>query len=162
MSTEATVALLHMNLGMTQNTLADLSDADLMTRPVPGANHAIWQLGHLLCSEEWMMNQVKPGPSLLPEGFAEKFKNDKVGIDDQSKFATKAELLDLLTKVRMSTIEKIAGLTTADLARKIPSPFRKGEETTIEFLCQMPAGHTMMHLGQFQVLRRKLGKPILF
>src|SRR6516164_9063686 len=31
--------------------LADLSDADLLVRPVPGANHIAWQFGHVLCSE---------------------------------------------------------------------------------------------------------------
>jgi hypothetical protein len=29
-------------------------------------------------------------------------------------------------------------------------------------LCAMMPSHTMMHLGQFQVIRRKIGKPVLF
>lgn len=162
MAADSLVELLEMNMGMTQKTLADLSDADLMTRPVAGANHPVWQLGHVLVSEEWMMNQVRPGPSMLPAGFAEKFGHDKVSIDDQSKFITKAELLDLFTKVRTATIEKVKTLSPEELAKKIPSPFRKGEEASIELLCQMPAAHMTMHLGQIQVLRRKLGKPVLF
>ena len=31
--------------------LSDLSDADLLVRPAPGANHIAWQLGHLIYSE---------------------------------------------------------------------------------------------------------------
>ncbi len=31
--------------------LADLSDEDILVRPVPGANHIAWQLGHLIHSE---------------------------------------------------------------------------------------------------------------
>src|SRR4029077_4502167 len=42
-------------LQSTQNMLStylgDLSDADLLVRPVPAANHIAWQLGHLIQSE---------------------------------------------------------------------------------------------------------------
>ena len=38
-----------------QGYLADLTDADLLVRPVPGANHIAWQLGHLLISEHDMV-----------------------------------------------------------------------------------------------------------
>ncbi len=37
--------------------IEDLSDADLLVRPVPGANHIAWQLGHLIFSEPYL---VKP------------------------------------------------------------------------------------------------------
>ena len=36
--------------------LADLSDADLFVRPVPGANHIAWQLGHLIIQEYRQMS----------------------------------------------------------------------------------------------------------
>ena len=28
--------------------ISDFSDADLMARPLPGVNHAAWQIGHLI------------------------------------------------------------------------------------------------------------------
>ena len=31
--------------------VSDLSDADLLVRPVPQANHIAWQLGHLILQE---------------------------------------------------------------------------------------------------------------
>src|SRR5678816_3939499 len=31
--------------------LGDLSDADLLVRPAPGANHIAWQLGQLIAAE---------------------------------------------------------------------------------------------------------------
>ena len=33
---------------------------------------------------------------------------------------------------------------------------------TVGHLVLMIGGHTLMHLGQMQVIRRKLGKPLLF
>ena len=46
--------------------LSDLSDADLLVRPVPGANHIAWQLGHLIDSEKNFMGKYIPG-SAYPE-----------------------------------------------------------------------------------------------
>ena len=49
--------------------LEDLSDADLLVRPVEGANHIAWQLGHLINSEHSMIELICPGSMPpLPEG----------------------------------------------------------------------------------------------
>src|SRR5437764_10572581 len=62
-------------LGSTQwllaNYLEGLSDADLFVRPVPGANHLAWQLGHLISSEVKMVKSQLPEARYpaLPAGF---------------------------------------------------------------------------------------------
>ena len=38
----------------------DLTDDELLVRPVPGANHIAWQLGHLIYAETMMGSQL-PG-----------------------------------------------------------------------------------------------------
>ena len=40
---------------------ADLSDADLLVRPAPSANHIAWQLGHLIASERNLVEAAAPG-----------------------------------------------------------------------------------------------------
>ena len=42
---------LKANHAILTNYLSDLSDADLLVRPAPGANHIAWQLGHLIVAE---------------------------------------------------------------------------------------------------------------
>ena len=37
--------------------LDDLSDADLLVRPAPNANHIAWQLGHLIATESRLLSQ---------------------------------------------------------------------------------------------------------
>src|SRR4029078_8537321 len=70
-----------------QGYLADLTDADLLVRPVPGANHIAWQLGHLLTGEHEMMQEAYPGSMpALPAGFAEKYTNDTSKLDSASAF----------------------------------------------------------------------------
>ena len=50
--------VLNRNLEMLKATIADFSDADMLARPVPSANHAAWQLGHLINSESNMLKGV--------------------------------------------------------------------------------------------------------
>jgi hypothetical protein len=150
------------NLGFLQGTLSDFSDADMLVRPVPGANHAAWQLGHLIVAESNMVNAAKTGAGAeLAAGFAEKFKKTTAGNDDPSFFPKKGELLAQFDKVRQATIAFAKNVTQAELNKPMPEPI-SGFAPTVEHLLTLMPVHVAMHVGQFQVLRRKLGKPILF
>jgi uncharacterized damage-inducible protein DinB len=148
---------------MLKMTLADFTEAEMLTRPCPGANHPLWQLGHLCVAETNLINAVKPGSMPeLPAGLAERFENKKTnGVDDPSKLATKQQLMDIFAKTRQATIAAMKTFSEADLDKPSPERFQKMFPTVGEILA-MQTSHVMMHLGQIQVARRKLGKPILF
>src|SRR5438067_11127452 len=83
--------------------LEDLSDADLLVRPAPGANHTAWQLGHLIASEVRMSKQIPSAAAPeLPAGFAERHTKDTAASD--TGFSTKAEYLALYDRVRKATV----------------------------------------------------------
>src|SRR3954453_19819667 len=94
--------VLARNLNMLKMTLADFSDADMLVRPAPSANHAAWQLGHLIASECWMRGNAGDAAAAgeLPAGFAEKFTKETAKIDDPAAFPTKAEIFAVFDKVR--------------------------------------------------------------
>lgn len=148
---------------MLKMTLADMTDAELIQRPVAGANHPLWQLGHLCGSEAFFVNQIRPGAMPeLPAGFADRFSKKSVGIDDSAHFvASKQELIELFTKLRSATIAVTKTLKQEDLGKQSPEAIR-GFCPTVGDTLSILASHVIMHLGQIQVLRRKLGKPILF
>ena len=150
------------NVGMLQMTLADFSDADFYARPVPNANNAAWQVGHLIVSEAHMINACA-GKSVidLPAGFAERYTKDTAAIDDPARLGSKAELLGLLEKVRGKTAAWVRTLTPEQLAGPAPEMMRRIAPTVGHVVLLSPA-HVAMHMGQMQVLRRKLGKPLLF
>src|SRR6188768_3082878 len=82
----------------------DLSDADLMLRPGPGCNHIAWQLGHLIASENQLLESVAPGAGIkLPEGFAEKHSKETIGDDNAAHFCKKQEYMDLFEKVHAAS-----------------------------------------------------------
>ncbi len=153
-------------LTSTQNMLGtylgDLSDADLLVRPVPGANHIAWQLGHLIASES-RMGQLLPGARYpeLPAGFVEQHAKEKAAQDPPTGFTPKAVYLDLFNKVRGATLAALDKMSEADLDRPTEGPMTKFAPT-LGALLVLNANHVLMHAGQFTVVRRKLGKPVLF
>jgi hypothetical protein len=156
------VDVLRRNLAMLQSTVADMTDADLIQRPVPGANNGLWQLGHLINSESRLVNGGAGKTVIeLPAGFADRYNTKTASIDDPAQLGNKADLLALLGEVREKTCHWAATLTAADMARPAPEPMQKRLPTVGHIVNLIPT-HVSMHIGQLQVLRRKLGKPILF
>jgi len=144
-------------------TLADFSEQEMLARPVPGANHAAWQVGHLIGSAAYMLREVAP-PDIVPDAagrFREKYDGKTAGIDDASFFANKSDLLEVFAQVHDAISTWVKTLTPDDLNR--PTPARMGDYApTLGHVALMIPGHVMMHIGQLQVIRRKLGKPLLF
>ena len=146
-----------------ESYLSDLTDADLLVRPAPGANHTAWQLGHLIYSEQFLVkSQIEDAryPE-LPAGFGEKYTKETSTSDSSQHFATKAVYLDLFKKTREATLAAVAKLSDADLDRSTKGPMAPFAPKLGAYLL-LVSNHTLMHGGQFTVVRRKLGKPVLF
>ncbi len=151
------------NLEMLKMTVSDFSDADLFVRPVPGANHAAWQIGHLMVAETNLVNATRPGAlPAVPEAIASRFTKATASIDDPAKFAvTKQQLLEALAGVRANTVKWIKTLSPQELDQPTPERLRNFAPTLGQLILML-SGHVTMHIGQLQVIRRKLGKPVLF
>ena len=142
--------------------LGDLSDEELLVRPVEGANHIAWQLGHLITSENSMVEQTCPGSMPpLPEGFKEKYTKETATLDEASAFHTKEEYLKLFNEQRAGTLKALDGLNDDDLDKPAPESLRKMFPTVGAIFSMQPT-HWVMHAGQWAVIRRKLGRAPLF
>jgi uncharacterized damage-inducible protein DinB len=141
---------LNMNSLILKKALEDLGDADLLARPAPGANHIAWQLGHLIASQVRM---------IVPPGFAEKHTKETAGKD--TSFLKKDEYLALYDKTQAATLTALDKATDADLDRPTGGPMKDFAPKHGD-LFSLAANHIMMHAAQFSVVRRKLGKPVLF
>lgn len=143
--------------------VSDFSDADLLVRPVPAANHFAWQLGHLIVSERQLVLEQLPTANMpsLPLGFADAHTGQTATSDDPTGFQSCSEYVSLFGAMREATIAELKKLTDADLDRPTVgnmSSFCPALGNLIGLL----SDHIMMHLGQATVVRRKLGKPVLF
>jgi hypothetical protein len=141
--------------------LSDLTDAQLLNRPVPESNHIAWQLGHLISAEHMFIEAICPGVMpALPANFAQNHDKAKAASDDPTGFLKKDEYLKLYDQVRAGTMKAIETLKDGDLDKQGPEKFRAYCPTVASVLLMQPT-HWMMHAGQWAVLRRKLGKPVL-
>jgi hypothetical protein len=142
--------------------LDDLADEDLRTRPVPGQNHIAWQLGHLIASERFMVEAIRPGLSpALPEGFVDAHGRDEASTcsDDPARFLKKDEYRALMKAQRNATKAALENMTEGDLDAPSPERYRN-RMPTIGAVMLLIGTHVLMHVGQFVSVRRKLGKPI--
>ena len=147
---------------VTDAILHDLSDDDLMVRPVPGANHIAWQLGHLISSEHHMMSAMDGADMpALPDGFAERHGVDASKSDDRSKFDTKEKYVKLYQAVRAATLAALDRITVEQLDQPAPESIRE-HSPTVGHTLALQAAHELMHVGRYSVVRRKLGKPPAF
>jgi len=153
---ESTKATLEMLVG-------DFTDAELLVRPVPGANHAAWQIGNVILRDPFLVKAVIPGAAYpeFPAGFADLHGNKGAKTDSGPGFLTKDGYLKLLGSTRAATIAAVSKLTDADLDRPSPESMRWAGPTVAHVLL-FAANHALLHAGQFSVIRRKLGKPVLF
>ena len=142
--------------------LGDLTDAEMMHRPAPGCNHIKWQIGHLIASENNMINGCVPGASpALPDGFAEKYSKETAASDDSAAFDSKEDLMKLYEQQRAATLAALEAISIDDLDNESPEEIRSYAPTFgAAFLMQ--DAHWMMHAGQWAVIRRQLGREPLF
>ena len=143
--------------------LSDFSDADLFARPAPTANHAAWQIGNVIVGDALLVKSQLPDAAYpeLPAGFAETHGPEGAKKGGPDGFLTKAEYLSLFDAVRSATIAAVGKLSDADLDRPVTGDFAK-YAPTLGHLFLAVSDHTLMHAGQFTVIRRQLGKPVLF
>lgn len=159
---ESVEATLRMADTVMNGLLSDLSDQDLMVRPVDGSNHIAWQLGHLVSSEYWLISQVSDQVQMaLPADWPQKYTKEAASSDDPAYFETKAAYLEAFAAQRKATLDVLKELPAEQLAEPGPEALKSVVHTVGElFLFQ--AHHQLMHAGQFTCVRRKLGKPVLF
>ncbi len=136
----------------------DLSDADLMKRPHAQCNHLNWQIGHLIESEHAMLSAVVPGgvPS-LPEGFAAMYTRETRNENDPSKFCNKATLMATYKQQRDATLAALAKVQDSEWSKETGISYAP----TLASLYNMIGCHWLMHCGQWVIVRRELGKPVV-
>ena len=142
--------------------LQDLSDEDLLRRPCDGGNHIAWQLGHLLASDNRLINSVCPGSMPdLPSGFADQHSKENAGVDVASSFLTKQKYLELMVTQHQALRDALSTMTDEALQQESPEGIRE-YAPSVGSIFNLTPSHWMMHSGQWVIVRRQLGKEALF
>jgi hypothetical protein len=144
---------LQSTLHLTTWFISDLSDSDMLVRPVAGANHIAWQIGHLVITETRLVSQptFKAVYPELPAGFLDQHGKEAQAREPATGFGTRAEYVELLTKVRHATLEGVNKLSDAELDTPTVGPMASFAPT-LGALLLLTCNHSLMHAGQFSVL----------
>jgi DinB superfamily len=143
---------------MVKSYLSDLTDKEILARPVPGANHVAWQLGHLISAETRLVEAAAPDTMpALPAGFAERHTKDTAASDNPTDFLSKDEYMTLAKLVRTAVLKALDGMSEADLDKPVSGRVPPWVKCAGD--CFVTAGgHWVLHAGQWVVLRRQLGR----
>ena len=145
-----------------EQLLEDLTDAELLLRPAGKANTVAWQIGHLLSSERRMVEGIAPGAGApLPEEFEAAHAKEAAAREDSAGMRTRDEYLSLLRAQRAATLAALERLPEADLDKDSPETIRRIAPKWANVF-GLAAMHQMWHAGQLTVLRRQLGKKVMF
>ena len=143
--------------------LSDLSDQDLAIRPVAAANNIAWQLAHIIMAEKYLLGADLPEATYpAPPAAIASLGSERTGkVDPPEGYLSKSQYLEWFGTMRAATLAAVDKLTDADLDRPTVGPMKK-MAPTLGALLILTANHTLMHGGQFTVVRRALGKPVMF
>jgi hypothetical protein len=143
--------------------LSDLCDTDLFVRPAAGANHLAWQLGHLIVTERFHLLQQFPETAMpkLPDGFAEAHAPATAGRSGPDGFWPLRDYRSQFSAMRAASVGVVGTLSEADLSRPAAGAVA-GFAPTVAAVLLLVSNHTLLHCGQVTVVRRALGKPVLF
>jgi DinB superfamily len=138
--------------------LNDMTDAEFMHRPHAECNHINWQVGHLVVAENEMMSKIPDAKMpALPAGFAAKYHKNHAKSDDPSQFVNKSELMATYKSQREATLRFLASVSDSDLDKATGIDYAP----SLGSLFSMQGSHWLMHCGQWVVVRRELGKPVV-
>lgn len=159
---QAIKASIDLGKMISMSYLEDLTDEEMMHRPHPGCNHIKWQVGHLISSENQMINGCVPG-SLpdLPDGFADKYTRETAASDDPAAFDSKEQLMQLFRQQRAATLAALEKLSDEELSNPSPESMQ-GYAPDWGSAFVMQDAHWVMHAGQWAVIRRQLGRDPQF
>jgi len=147
---------------MSEKLLTDFkTPRDWVHQVHPGCNHALWFVGHMANTDNFLLSLVAPEKAVALEGFNSRFGMGSQPTDRPGEYPSPESVLATMRERRTKLLEVLDSLSDENLAQKTPSG-------APEFLPDLAAvfelaiWHEGLHAGQLTVTRRALGhKPIV-
>lgn len=141
--------------------LHELSDEELRSEIIPGKNHGVWILGHLVASDDTLSEYLGYGPQLFPETQVftqskqlipvDKCKHPSILRDEWKKVCEKNETI--YRQLTDSELDQPHALIQGNLEDDY---FKTKQGVTINWTL-----HQVHHAGQLALLLAKFGKRLV-
>ncbi|HXY32928.1 MAG TPA: DinB family protein [Planctomycetaceae bacterium] len=148
----------------TDKSVEDLFDAipadKFLHQPCPGANHALWTLGHLATVNQYFMMKLGGRDGTLFEKNKAMFFAKSQPSPDAATYPPIGVIRDYFTTSRAAFRSWVESLSDEQLSAPPPEEFQKFAPTLGNILMRL-LWHEGMHYGQLTVIRKSLGlKPV--
>ncbi len=155
---EIAQSALELSRRSTLKMVADIPNEKFCEQPVPGANHAMWILGHLANTDNWFASTFGKRESVIDESWGKMFGMKTTPVSDPSGYPSVGDVKAGLERARLSLMEALKSMDEQQLL----APLTEGMESfapNIAGAMSTLAWHEGLHAGQLSALRRSLGLP---
>lgn len=139
-----------------------LGEDQLAARAGDAGNHALWVLGHLACTDDFLLNALNDEPLRLPESFHTRFGG---GADapsgDAADFPSLEELRETQRAHRERMLKWAESLDANTAFSEVPEMLKPFAPDAITAVMTV-ASHDLFHAGQIASVRAALGLKPLF
>jgi len=136
----------------------DLSGDEWVHQPCNGANHALWNIGHLAASDKSFLDMLGGSTSAVPESYNELFGMGSEPKGALSAYPAPAEVVKVFQTVRGELIAHAKAMTGAQLAAATPNEQMAQVAPTLAQFLNFMVLHDSTHAGQICIARKSLGK----
>lgn len=140
--------------------LDGLSDEQWVHQAFEGANHALWNVGHLACVDAWFLGCVGGDGEAVKEAWMDRFwigSEPAPGLDANPPVA---EVRRALGRTREALVAHLRGLPDEDLLLDCGEPLAHAAPTRAHMPSLM-AWHDANHMGQVFMSRRSMALPFV-
>jgi uncharacterized damage-inducible protein DinB len=130
----------------------------LCHQPVPNANHALWVLGHLACSDDFFATTLGNREPVIDAKWAELFGMGSKPTDDPGAYPPLEEIKAGLERAREAMLEAFRSMGEQKLQSPTPDDWQAFAPTYAAVMASA-AFHEGFHAGQLSAVRRSLGLP---
>ena len=148
--------------GFSSRLLEDFSTPEQWTRQLhEGGNHAIWFVGHMGTTDNFMISILSPERDESREELSQSFGMGSQPSSEITDYPPIEELLAYMNSRRDVFLEVLDGLDDESLARETPEG-TPGFMPDYASVFETAVWHEALHSGQLSVIRRALGhSPIV-
>jgi hypothetical protein len=142
-------------LKFVEQSVADLSEQEMVEQPAGVPNHGTWTIGHIIFSCQGIAAELDAEP-WLPDNWESDFGYGSTPSADLSCYPKKAEMLTVLADSAARLRQTLVASGESLLSKQLPD---ETLPTWAHLLLQVVIAHTAFHAGQLAMWRRAIGKP---
>jgi hypothetical protein len=139
-----------------EQSVADLSEEEMVQQPPGVPNHGTWTLGHIIYGCQAMARELGV-EAWLPDDWESVYGYGSRPTSTLSRYPKKAEMITMLTDAAHRLRQALLATNESAMGKPLPDG---GEllPTVGHLFLQVVSAHTSYHAGQLAVWRLAIGK----